>query len=105
MTKTTTDKNFNDDVTKNLMPTLVDFWAEWCGPCKQLSPVVDEIAKEMQNSVEVFKINIDENPEIPSKMGVRGIPTLMLFKNGKLISSKVGVMPKTVIKSWIEDNI
>jgi len=99
--KATTDDNFSADTAKGLV--LVDFWAEWCGPCRQLGPVVDEVAAEMGDKVKVFKMNVDENPETPSKFGVRGIPTLILLQDGELISTKVGALQKTALVSWLND--
>ncbi len=104
MTKETTDNNFQNDVLKSSKPVLVDFWAPWCGPCKQLGPVIDQISSEMSDQLDVFKINIDDNPDTPSKYMVRGIPTLMLFKNGEIVDTKVGSIPKSALKDWIESN-
>ena len=101
----TTDATFEQDVLKSDKPVLLDFWAEWCGPCRQLLPVIDELAQEMQDTVTVYKINVDENPETPAKFGVRGIPTLMVFKDGKLAQTRVGALPKADLKKWIEDSI
>ncbi len=95
------DDNFEKDVLKANGPVLVDFWAEWCGPCRQLGPVLDEIAGEMAGKVTVAKVNIDKNPEAPSKYGVRGIPTMMLFKDGQLVSTKVGSLPKSQLVEWL----
>ncbi len=102
-TKKVTDSSFDDDVLNADGTVLVDFWAEWCGPCKQIGPSLEEIAGEMEGQVTVAKINIDENPNVPNKYGVRGIPTLMLFKNGEVASTKVGAMPKGKIVEWIEN--
>jgi len=104
MTKETSDNNFQKDVMESAKPVLVDFWAPWCGPCRQLSPIVDEVAKEFADKLEVFKCNIDENPEVPSKFMVRGIPTLMLFKEGKLVDTKVGALPKSALIEWVKNN-
>lgn len=104
MTKETSDDNFQKDVIENSKTVLIDFWAPWCGPCRQLSPIVDEVAKEVGDSVEVFKCNVDENPEVPSKFMVRGIPTLMIFKGGKLIDTKVGSLPKAALLEWVKSN-
>lgn len=100
-TKKLSDADFEQEVLKSEGPVLVDFWAEWCGPCKQLSPVIDEIAGE-RSDLKVTKVNIDESPEAPQKYGVRGIPTLMIFKDGELIGTKVGGMPKSKILEWID---
>ncbi len=98
----TTDSTFSQDVLKSDKPVLVDFWAEWCGPCRQLSPLVDELAKEMQDSLKVVKVNIDQNPETPVSFGVRGIPTLIVFKEGKPIATKVGALPKSALHAWVQ---
>ena len=97
-----TDENFETDVLKSDKPVVVDFWAEWCGPCKTLLPLVEELATEMKDDVKVVKINIDEAPEAPTKYGVRGIPTLMIFKGGELVDTKVGGMPKSQLAEWVE---
>ena len=101
----TSDRNFENDVIGSNLPTLVDFWAEWCGPCKQIGPILEEISDEKKDQINVYKINIDENPEIPQKYGVRGIPTLMFFNDGKLIDTKVGSIPKSSLNKWIENNL
>ena len=104
-TFTTNDQNFEKDISTQDVPVVVDFGAEWCGPCKQLDPILEEIAKENINKLKIFKINIDENPETPQKFGVRGIPTIMLFNDGKLIDTKVGSLPKSALESWIKSNL
>ena len=104
-TKNITDENFETEVLKSSKPTLVDFWAEWCGPCKQVGPILEEISNEMSNEVVIAKHNIDEHPNQPSKYGVRGIPTMLLFKGGELVSQKVGATTKSNIVSWIKENI
>ena len=101
-TESTNDENFENDVINSPRPTLVDFWAEWCGPCKQISQILEEIATEKSNTLKVVKLNIDENTKTPQKYGVRGIPTLIFFNNGKLIDSKVGSMPKSLLIEWID---
>jgi thioredoxin 1 len=100
-----TDASFDADVLNADTPVVVDFWAEWCGPCKQIGPALETIAGEMAGKVKIVKINIDDNPRAPSKYGVRGIPTLMLFKNGQVAATKVGAAPKTAIASWIQEQI
>jgi thioredoxin 1 len=100
-----TDASFESDVLKSSSPVLVDFWAEWCGPCRQIAPALNEIAGEMAGKLTVAKVNIDENPMTPSKFGVRGIPTLILFKDGKAVSTKVGSMPKSRIVEWLNSSI
>jgi thioredoxin 1 len=96
---------FEADVINSKTPVVVDFWAEWCGPCKMIGPSLEEIAKELGPKAKIVKINIDENPGAPSKYGVRGIPTLMVFKDGKLAATKVGAAPKNQLQSWIESSI
>lgn len=99
------DAEFENEVLKSDGPVMVDFWAEWCGPCKALSPIVDEVANEMSGKLKVVKVNIDENPEAPTKYGVRGIPTLMVFKGGELMETKVGGMSKTQLNEWIDGTL
>ncbi|TGY90531.1 thioredoxin TrxA [Marinicauda algicola] len=103
--KAVSDESFEKDVLKASGPVLVDFWAEWCGPCKQIAPALDEIAAEKDDKITVAKINIDDNPMTPGKYGVRGIPTLMIFRNGEPVSSKVGAMAKSKIEEWINATV
>jgi len=104
-TKKITDESFETDVIKASLPTVVDFWAEWCGPCKQIGPVLEEISDEMKDQVVIAKHNIDEEPNSPTKYGIRGIPTMLLFKDGQLKATKVGATTKSNIVSWIKENI
>jgi thioredoxin 1 len=97
-----TDSSFAADVLGSDKPVLVDFWAEWCGPCKMIGPSLEEISDELGDKVSIVKINIDDNPEAPSKYGVRGIPTMILFKDGEKVAEKVGAAPKGQLKSWLE---
>jgi thioredoxin 1 len=101
----TTDSSFPTDVLNSATPVVVDFWAEWCGPCKMIAPALEELAGELAGKVTIAKINIDENPQVPMKYGVRGIPTLMIFQHGQVAATKVGALPKTKIKEWIEASI
>ncbi len=96
------DQNFESEVLKSSEPVLVDFWAEWCGPCKMMSPLVDELANEMNGKIKVVKLNIEENPSTPTRFGIRGIPTFMIFKNGELVETKVGGMSKAQLSAWVE---
>lgn len=99
------DNSFEQDVVNASRPVIVDYWAEWCGPCRQIAPALEELALELKDRVTIAKMNVDENPRTPTKFGVRGIPTLMLFKNGEVASTKIGAMPKSKIKEWIESQI
>jgi thioredoxin 1 len=98
-----TDESFEQDVLKAEGPVLVDFWAEWCGPCKQIAPALDQISEELAGHVTIAKVNIDDSPTTPSRYGVRGIPTMMLFKDGRMASMKVGAMPKGKILEWLAE--
>ena len=104
-TKNVTDDTFDTEVIKSTKPILVDFWAEWCGPCKQIAPVLEKISEDMKDQIMVAKHNIDSEPNTPTKYGVRGIPTMLLFKNGELKATKVGATTKSNIVSWIKENI
>ncbi|SEP62128.1 thioredoxin [Ectothiorhodospira magna] len=100
-----TDASFEEDVLKSEQPVLVDYWAEWCGPCKMIAPILDEIAIEYSGKLKVAKLNIDENPATPPKFGIRGIPTLMLFKGGNVEATKVGALSKSQLTAFIDQNI
>jgi thioredoxin 1 len=98
-----TDESFERDVLKSTTPVLVDFWAEWCGPCKQIAPALDQISEELAGQVVIAKVNIEDSPTTPSRYGVRGIPTMMLFRDGQMASMKVGAMPKQKILDWLSE--
>lgn len=104
-TKTVTDDSFDADVLKADGPVLVDFWAEWCGPCRQIAPALEDISNDMAGKLTVAKVNIDENPMAPSRYGVRGIPTMILFKNGQIAATKVGALPKSKLVEWVQGEI
>jgi thioredoxin 1 len=99
-----TDSNFEEEVLKSEVPVLVDYWAEWCGPCKMIAPVLDEIASEYHGKVKIAKLNIDDNPQTPPRYGIRGIPTLMLFKAGDVEATKVGAVSKSQLTAFIDSN-
>jgi thioredoxin 1 len=101
-TKAVSDASFHDDVIAAQTPVLVDFWAEWCGPCKMIGPALEEISEELAGQVTIAKINIDENPNVPGHYGVRSIPTMILFKNGLPTASKIGAAPKSALKGWLQ---
>tara|TARA_X000000368_G_C22640042_1_gene540607 strand:+ start:106 stop:426 length:321 start_codon:yes stop_codon:yes gene_type:complete len=104
-THTINDSNFDAEIKNSKLPILVDFWAEWCGPCKQISPILEEIGELKKDKLKIFKLNVDENPQTSQKFGVRGIPTLMFFKDGKLIDTKIGSLPKNMLEAWIDTNL
>jgi len=101
----TSDAAFAQDVLKSDRPVLLDFWAEWCGPCKMIAPILDEIASEYQDRLKIAKLNIDENPQTPPKYGIRGIPTLILFKNGTVEAQKVGALSKSQLMAFLDSNL
>jgi thioredoxin 1 len=104
-TKQITDATFETDVLKTSGLVLVDFWAEWCGPCKMIGPVLEELGRDMEGKVTIGKVNVDENPASAGNYGVRSIPTLMLFKDGKPVSTKVGALPKQALQAWVQENL
>ena len=99
-----TDATFETDVLKSDKPVLVDFWATWCGPCKQIGPALEQISDDLSDSLTIAKVDIDDSPMTPTRVGVRGVPTLMLFKGGEIVAMKAGAMPKTKIVEWLADN-
>ena len=99
------EANFDEKVIQSSSPALVDFWAEWCGPCKAIGPALEEIAGEKEDSLSIVKLNIDENPLTPQKYNVRGIPTLLIFKNGEVVAEKMGNLPKSELESWIDQSV
>ena len=103
--KSIKEKEFESEVINSDKPVLIDFWAEWCGPCKEIAPILEEIADEMQDIIKVVKINIDENPNIPNKYGIQSIPTMIIFKKGQPISTKIGAANKSEVKTWIETSV
>ena len=104
-TKSVTDASFQAEVLSASQPVLVDFWAEWCGPCRMIAPALEEISNELGDKVTVAKLNIDENPDVPARYGVRGIPTMLLFKDGQPVAQKVGAAPRSQIQQWLESNL
>ena len=103
--KTVTDQSFQVDVLDSKLPVVVDFWAEWCGPCRMIAPSLEELGNEYDGKLTIAKMNIDENPQTPTRYGVRGIPTLMIFRSGQVAATKIGALPKTKIKEWIDASI
>jgi len=103
--KHVSDASFEADVLKSSSPVLVDYWAEWCGPCKMIATVLDEVAGDYQGRLQIAKVNVDDNREVPAKFGIRGIPTLMIFKNGELAATKVGAMSKAQLTAFIDQNL
>ena len=104
-TKAVNDSNFEAEVLKATQPVLVDFWAEWCGPCKMIGPVLEEIAAELQGQITICKVNVDESSVVPGKYGICSIPTLMIFKGGQAVATKVGSVPKAALQAWIKENV
>ena len=104
-TNKTNDQNFKTDVLDSKQPVLVDFWAEWCGPCKAIAPSLEELSDEMVNKLKIVKINVDENPSISQTYSIRSIPALMIFKDGEKISEKMGALPKSALQSWVNETI
>lgn len=100
-----TDDSFDKEVRQSELPVIVDFWAEWCGPCKQIGPALEELSDEYAGKIKIVKVNVDDNPNSPAQMGVRGIPALFMFKDGEIVSNKVGAAPKASLKSWIDEEI
>jgi thioredoxin 1 len=100
-----TDSSFDQEISGSELPVLVDYWAEWCGPCKMIAPIIEEVAKDYQGKVKVAKLNIDENPQTPPKFGIRGIPTLMLFKGGEVEATKVGALSKSQLTAFLDSHL
>jgi thioredoxin 1 len=103
--KAVSDQNFEQEVLGSELPVLVDYWAEWCGPCKMIAPILDEVSKDYAGKLQIAKLNVDENRDVPAKFGIRGIPTLMLFKNGALAATKVGALSKSQLTLFLDSNL
>ena len=104
-TVSVSDATFDAEVRQSDIPVVVDFWAEWCGPCKQIGPALEELSEEYAGRVKIVKVNVDENPQAPMQMGVRGIPALFMFKGGEVISNKIGAAPKAALLKWIDEAV
>ncbi|WP_414898966.1 thioredoxin [Rhodovulum sp. YEN HP10] len=104
-THAVTDDTFDAEVRQSDIPVVVDFWAEWCGPCKQIGPALEELSVELEGKVKIVKVNVDDNPTSPAQLGVRGIPALFLFRDGQVISSKIGAAPKAALQNWIQESV
>ena len=104
-TTAVTDATFDSEVKEADLPVVVDFWAEWCGPCKQIGPALEELSTEMEGKVKIVKVDVDSNPNAPAQMGVRGIPALFIFNDGQVVSNRAGAAPKAALQSWIEESI
>ena len=100
-----TDSTFDEEVRNSDIPVVIDFWAEWCGPCKQIGPALEELSDEMAGTVKIAKVDVDSNPNTAAQLGVRGIPALFLFKDGQVVSNKTGAAPKSALQSWIKDGV
>ncbi|MCC5962444.1 MAG: thioredoxin [Rhodobacteraceae bacterium] len=100
-----TDSTFDAEVRESDIPVIVDFWAEWCGPCKQIGPALEELSSEYEGRIKIAKVNVDENPDTAASMGIRGIPALFMFKDGQVVSNKVGAAPKSALQSWIDSEV